>query len=177
MRKPESIRFQTRVEDERTMRTAVRVAVAACLIAAAACGGPTGQEFTAKDQASIRSKNDALVQAIGSKDVGKIVDFYAENTTFMPPNRPIIRGRESLKGFYQDLVNDTKDLRLTVDEVSGSGPLAYQTGRYEMDVKGVRGQPEHDRGKYLFILRNMGGNWRYEFSMWNSDLPAEQSAN
>ena len=158
------------------MRTAVRVAVAAFAIAAAACGGPAGQEFTAKDQASIRSKNDSLVQAISSKDVGRIVDLYAENTTFMPPNRPIIRGKDSLKGFYQELVNDTKDLRLTVNEVSGSGPLAYETGTYEMDVKGPKGQPEHDRGKYLFILRNMGGNWRYEFSMWNSDLPSGQAA-
>lgn len=159
------------------MRTAVRLAVAGLALAAAACSGSVQQEFTAKDQASIRSKNDALVQAITSKDVKKIVDLYAENTTFMPPNRPIIRGKDSLKGFYQDLVNGTKAMHLTVDEVSGAGPLAYQTGTYEMDIKDAKGHPEHDRGKYLFILRNLGGNWRYEFSMWNSDLPsAEQMA-
>jgi len=158
------------------MRTAARLAVVALALGAVACGGAGQQEFTAKDQSTIRSKNDALTQAIASKDVGKIINLYAENTTFMPPNRPIIRGKESLKGFYQDLVNDTKGLRLTVDEVSGAGPLAYQTGRYEMDIKDAKGHPEHDRGKYLFILRNMGGNWRYEYSMWNSDLPTEQPA-
>ena len=76
------------------MRTAVRLAVAGLALAAAACSGSVQQEFTAKDQASIRSKNDALVQAITSKDVRKIVDLYAENTTFMPPNRPIIRGKD-----------------------------------------------------------------------------------
>jgi ketosteroid isomerase-like protein len=141
------------------VRTAVRLAVAGLALAAAACSGSVQQEFTAKDQASIRSKNDALVQAITSKDVKKIVDLYAENTTFMPPNRPIIRG---------------KAMHLTVDEVSGAGPLAYQTGTYEMDIKDAKGHPEHDRGKYLFILRNLGGNWRYEFSMWNSDLPSAE---
>ena len=156
------------------MRTAVRLAVAGLALAAAACSGSVQQEFTAKDQASIRSKNDALVQAITSKDVRKIVDLYAENTTFMPPNRPIIRGKDSLKGFYQDLVNDTKAMHLTVDEVSGAGPLAYQTGTYEMDIKDAKGHPENDRGKSLFILRNRGGNWRYEFSMWNSDLPSAE---
>lgn len=159
------------------MRTAVRIAAAALAVGAAACGGP-GQQFTAKDQANIRAKNDALVQAINAKEVGKIVDLYAENSTFMPPNRPIIRGKDPLKTYYQDLVKDTSGLHLTVDEVSGSGPLAYQTGTYEMDVKDAKGQPEHDRGKYLFILRSLGGNWRYEFSMWNSDLPTgEQPAN
>src|SRR5699024_3589000 len=130
---------------------------------AAACGGP-GQQFTAKDQASIRAKNDALVQAINAKDVGKITDLYAENSTFMPPNRPVIRGKDPLKSYYQDFVKETSGLRLTVEEVSGSGPLAYQTGTYELDAKDVKGQPEHDRGKYLFILRSLGGNWRYEFS-------------
>ena len=160
------------------MRAAVRIVVAALALGAAACGGPEGPQFTAKDQANIRAKNDALVQAINSKDVGKIVDLYAENTTFMPPNRPIIRGKDSLKGFYQDLVNGTTGLRLTVNEVSGSGPLAYQTGTYEMEAKDAKGQPEHHRGKYLFILRSMGGSWRYEFSMWNSDLPSgEQLGN
>lgn len=161
------------------MRTAVRIAAAAVLaVGTAACSGSGGQEFTAKDQASIRSKNDALVHAINAKDVGKIVDLYAENSTFMPPNRPIIRGKDPLKTYYQDLVKGTDGLHLTVDEVSGSGPLAYQTGTYELDAKDAKGQPEHDRGKYLFILRSMGGNWRYEFSMWNSDLPpTEQLTN
>jgi ketosteroid isomerase-like protein len=156
----------------------VRIAAVVLALGAAACSGPAGQEFTAKDQNSIRAKNDALVQAINGKDVGKIVGMYAENSTFMPPNRPIIRGKDLLKSYYQDLVKDTKDLRLTVGEVSGSGPLAYQTGTYELDRKDAKGQPEHDRGKYLFILRSMGGNWRYEFSMWNSDLPSgEQMGN
>jgi ketosteroid isomerase-like protein len=160
------------------MRTAVRIAAAVLALGAAACGNTPGQQFTAKDQASIRSNNDALVQAINAKDVGKIVGFYAENSTFMPPNRPIIRGKDSLKSYYQDFVKDTSAVHLTVDEVSGSGPLAYQTGTYEMDTKNGKGQPYHDRGKYLFILRSLGGNWRYEYSMWNSDLPsADQPGN
>jgi ketosteroid isomerase-like protein len=158
------------------MRTAVRIAVAALAVTAAACGGTNQPQFTTKDQTSIRAKNENLMQAINAKDVAKIVDLYAEDTTFMPPNRPIIRGKDPLKAFYQDLLSGANGVRLTVDQVSGSGQLAYQTGTYEMDLKNAKGQPEHDRGKYLFILRSMGGNWRYEYSMWNSDLPTEQMA-
>ena len=159
------------------MTTGVRIGVAVLALAAAGCSGAAQQEFTAKDQASIREKNETLVQAINAKEVGKIMDLYAENSTFMPPNRPIIRGKDPLKDFYQNMVNDTHGLQLTVGEVSGSGPLAYETGTYEMDVKGPNGQPEHDRGKYLFVLRSLAGHWRYEFSMWNSDLPTEQPTN
>jgi hypothetical protein len=36
-----------------------------------------------------------------------------------------------------------------------------------------RPDSRHDRGKYLFVLRNMSGTWRLQYSMWSSDLPAE----
>ena len=50
-------------------------------------------------------------------------------------------------------------------------PLAYQSGTYEMDLKPATGEPGRDRGKYLFILRKMPIGWKYEYTMWNSDLP------
>jgi ketosteroid isomerase-like protein len=153
------------------------MAVVAVAVTAAACGGSAQQQFTAKDQASIRAKNESLVQAFNAKQVPQITDLYAENITFMPPNRPIIRGKDLLKGFYEELVNSSDSLKLTVDEVSGSGPIAYQTGTYEMERKSAKGAPEHDRGKYLFVLRNLAGNWRYEYAMWNSDLPPDTTAN
>jgi hypothetical protein len=28
-----------------------------------------------------------------------------------------------------------------------------------------------DRGKYLFIFRNMNGQWKIEYTSWSSDLP------
>ena len=31
--------------------------------------------------------------------------------------------------------------------------------------------PGRDRGKYLFVLRNMAGDWRLEYTSWSSDLP------
>jgi ketosteroid isomerase-like protein len=94
----------------------------------------------------------------------------------MPPNQPIIRGKEALKNFYDDMLNKqgAANLKLNVDEVSGHGPIAYQSGTYEMDLKPASGPSARDRGKYLFVLRKMGGvngSWKYEYTMWNSDLP------
>ena len=139
---------------------------------AAACGGATpGEEFTMKDQTMIRERNDAFVKTFNAKDVDQVLGIYAENSTFMPPNEPIIRGKDALRTFYTDLIKaGGSDLRLNVAEVSGHGPLAYQTGTYELN----RG-PVRDRGKYLFVLRKIGDIWRYEYTMWNSDLPAASS--
>jgi ketosteroid isomerase-like protein len=147
-------------------------AVAALALVAAACGSRNAQEFTAQDQAAIRQRNQEFVDAFNAKEVAKILSIYAENSVFMPPNRPIIRGPEALKNFYTELLNQgAQNLRLDVSEISGHGPLAYQTGPYELDYAPQAGPSRHDRGKYLFVLRSLSGTWRLEYTMWNSDLP------
>lgn len=149
------------------MRKSVLSLLSVVCLAAACSGSNPGDEFTMKDQSVIRERNEAFVKAFNAKDVDQVLGIYAENSVFMPPNEPIIRGKDALKTFYDDLLKaGASDLRLNVAEVSGHGPLAYQTGTYEL----TRGTAR-DRGKYLFLLRKIGDTWRYEYSMWNSDLP------
>ena len=125
-----------------------------------------------KDQAALREKTAAYVKAFNAKDVPQVLDVYTENSVFMPPNQPVIRGKDALKTFYDELLQSgATNLKLDAGEVSGHGPLAYQAGTYEMDVKPATGASTHDRGKYLFILRKVNNIWRYEYTVWNSDLP------
>lgn len=144
-----------------------------------ACSGATpGEEFGLKDQAVIRERTEAFVKAFNAKDVAQILSIYAENSVFMPPNQPIIRGKDALKTFYDDLLQSgASNLRMDVTEVSGHGPLAYQSGTYEMDVTPPSGRATRDRGKYVFIMRKLGDNWRLEYTVWNSDLPPPTSTN
>jgi ketosteroid isomerase-like protein len=138
-----------------------------------ACGQANpAEEFGMKDQAALRERTEAFVKAFNAKDVAQVLSIYAENSNFMPPNQPVIRGREALKTFYDELFGSgATNLKLDVSEVSGHGPLAYQAGTYAMDVKSSSGAPQHDRGKYLFIARKLNNVWRYEYTVWNSDLP------
>ena len=98
--------------------------------------------------------------------VDQILNLYADNSVFMPPNEPLLRGRDPLKSFYTDLVSKVSDIRLEPADVAGHGPIAYESGTYSMNTGATR-----DRGKFLFVLRNMGGNWRFEYTSWSSDLP------
>ena len=142
-------------------------------LAAAGCStAKPGEEFGLKDQATIRERTDAFVKAFNEKNVDKVLGVYAENSVFMPPNQPIIRGKDALRTFYDDqLKSGATNLRLNIGEVSGHGPLAYESGSYEMEVKPGSGAASRDRGKYLFLLRRIGDAWRFEYTMWNSDLP------
>jgi ketosteroid isomerase-like protein len=148
-------------------------AVITALLFAAACSGPGPVEFTTKDAGEIRQQHEAFVAAFNTKEVSKILDMYAENSVFMPPNEPIIRGKDALKHFYDELFNrqGASDLRMDVAEVAGHGTLAYQSGTYEMALKPPTGPAGRDRGKYLFVIRKMGNGWKFHYTMWNSDLP------
>ena len=139
-------------------------------VGVSACAGKTDAEFGMPDQQAIRAATSTLETAFNAKDIDKILTLYTENSVFMPPNKPLLRGRASLKGFYEGLLNGgSKDLKMTSGDVAGHGPLAYESGSYSMMNGDV-----HDRGKFLFILRNMNGTWKVEYTSWSSDLPPVQ---
>lgn len=155
------------------MRKSVLLLLGVVCVASACASATAVEEFGMKDQAAIRERNDAFVKAFNAADVNRVLGVYTENSTLMPPNQPVLRGKDALKTFYDDLLKQgASNLKINVAEVSGHGPLAYQSGTYEMSLKPSTGQAEHDRGKYLFIARKFNGNWRYEYMVWNSDLPA-----
>ena len=152
------------------MRHAVTIAALALTVAVSACAtGAKEQGFTREDQEAIRKNAVELAAAFNAKQVDKVVGFYADNSIFMPPNAPLLRGRDPLKSFYTNMIaKGATDLRLEPDEVSGHGPIAYESGSYSVSYENgaVR-----DRGKYLLVLRNMAGTWRTEKTIWSSDLP------
>ncbi len=152
------------------MRHAVTIAALALTVAVSACAtGAKEQGFTREDQEVIRKNAVELAAAFNAKEVDKIIGFYADNSIFMPPNAPLLRGRDPLKSFYTNMIaKGATDLRLEPDEVSGHGPIAYESGTYSISYANgaVR-----DRGKYLLVLRNMAGTWRTEKTIWSSDLP------
>jgi ketosteroid isomerase-like protein len=119
-----------------------------CVGAGACAGGAKEQEFGTADAQAIRQVSSDLETAFN-------------------PNKPLLRGREPLKSFYNGLLTGgSRDLKISVDDVAGHGPIAYESGTYSM----MNGD-KHDRGKFLFILRNMAGNWKVEYTSWSSDLP------
>jgi len=142
--------------------------VALCVgMGASACAGKQEAEFGMPDQQAMRTATSTLETSFNAKDIDKILTLYTENSVFMPPNKPLLRGRDALKQFYDGLLKSgSKDLKLTPTDVAGHGPLAYESGSYSMMNGDV-----HDRGKYLFIFRNMSGNWKIEYTSWSSDLP------
>ena len=53
----------------------------------------------------------------------------------------------------------------------GHGTLAYFAGTFSLDLKPEGGPERRDRGKVIWILRKLGGQWRFEYQIMSSDLP------
>jgi len=149
------------------MRTVTTAAVLALTLSLGACAtGPTEDEFTRTDAEAVRKAAGDLSAAFNKKEIDKLVELYADNSVYMPPNAPLLRGREPLKSFYTDLSGKWTEMKLEPDNVAGHGPIAYQSGSYTLKSTDAR-----DRGKYLLVMRNLAGNWRVEYTAWSSDLP------
>ena len=149
------------------MRTVMKAAALAVALGLGACGGgPVEQGFSRADSDAIRKSTADLATHINAKNIEAILALYADNSVFMPPNAPLLRGREPLKSFYTDLVSKVTDMKLEPVDVAGHGPIGYESGTYTMNLGSTR-----DRGKYLMVLRNTGGKWRMEYTSWSSDLP------
>jgi ketosteroid isomerase-like protein len=150
------------------MRYAVTVAALALTVAVSACAtGANQQEFTRADADAVRKTAADLSAAFNAKEVDKIINLYADNSVFMPPNAPLMRGREPLQSFYTGMIAQASQLELNSEEVNGHGPIAFDSGTYSLTyAKGGR-----DRGKYVRILRNTAGYWRTEKTIWSSDFP------
>jgi ketosteroid isomerase-like protein len=85
----------------------------------------------------------------------------------MPPNQPALKGRDPLKPFYNEMFGrGAVNLKMDPGDVGGHGPIGFQNGSYTLTAGDTR-----DRGKFLIVLRKMGGNWKFEHSIWSSDLP------
>jgi ketosteroid isomerase-like protein len=150
---------------------AASVSIAVAL--AAACGAaPAGDQFTRLDIDNIKQTTQHFSQAISERDVEKVLAHYPDNIVFMPPNSGTMRGKEWVKGYWETRFKDgAVSLTLESRDVAGHGPIAYENGTYTMIVRADSGEESRDRGKYLFVLRKGNGQWRYEYTIWNSDLP------
>jgi len=138
------------------------------------CGGSAPKdEFGRADAEQISKMVQEFAAAYNAKDVEKIGSYFAGNASLMPANRSTLTGVDAIKGFYQERVGieGATNLAIQMLSVQGQGTLAYFAGTFSLDLKPEGGPDRRDRGKVIWILRKLGGQWRFEYQIMSSDLP------
>jgi ketosteroid isomerase-like protein len=96
---------------------------------------------------------------------------YAADAKLLPPNSPVVSGREALVGFFKSFpplsVFKTTDL-----EIDGDGDFAYIRGEYEITMNPPNSAPVTEKGKYMEVWRKRSEIWRCVADVFNGDTPA-----
>lgn len=119
---------------------------------------------------AIDSANAAFGAFVSKGDSVGLASLYTSDAKLMVPNMPTASGRNSIQSAFGGMFAATGPIgiTLTADEVSGTEELVSEVGTYSMTDKAGK---EIDKGKYIVLWKQEGGNWKLFRDCWNSDLP------
>lgn len=120
------------------------------------------QTFTAADADEIRRLSGIHRAALLAHDPLHYLTTCTDDITFIPPDGDEIAGRDAAHAFLEDFPH-LADMEVTVEEVEGSGTLAFSRGRARATMEGkevlFRWMAIHRRGD--------DGRWRMARDQWS----------
>ena len=132
------------------------------------------QQAPATDADAIRATSARWLDVVATGDADRVAAFYTEDGAFLPPNAPLARGREAVKGVWAFLLSAPNlSLRWTPSsvEVAAAGDMAYEIGTYQLAMDAPAGRVDDD-GKYVVVWRKMDGGWEVAADIFNSSRPS-----
>lgn len=141
------------------------------LIAASLAGCQNDSStFTSADRANIEAASKVWVETYNRNDWEGLSELFTVDAVMMPPNGPIVTGREAIAAWEAD--NETGfRIGFEIDAIEGSGIMAYVRGRSCVFIPDGAGGYGVDVGKFLEVRRRQSdGTWLIEADSFNSDL-------
>lgn len=114
----------------------------------------------------LRSANDNFESAFAQGNSARLADFYTDNAMLLPTEADFVKGKKAIGDFWQGAMDmGVKGIKLEILEVEQHGDSAIDIGMYTLYGKDDQ---ILDKGKYLVVWKNEGGNWKLDRDMWNS---------
>ncbi|MEO5572404.1 MAG: nuclear transport factor 2 family protein [Bacteroidia bacterium] len=110
----------------------------------------------------IQELNQKMAESFRSGDIIKVSEFYADDATVIIPGGKKIEGRKAIYDYLTTLKN-SKDYKMEVSDVNGSGKILYQVGTvtFTADKNGTSETRSTDQVK----VWKRGSNWDYKISV------------
>ena len=115
--------------------------------------------------------NKDFAKALNDKDAVAASLLYSEDASLLPPNEPIVTGRENIRKYWQAALDaGTSNVSVSTISTGSDGDLGYEIGRFQLSYPGADGKMIVEKGKYTEILkRTADGKWISINGIWNSD--------
>lgn len=123
---------------------------------------------------AIEEANLKFGDAVRQGDAAGLAALYTEDATILPPSSEMIQGSQGIEEFWNGIIQmGVKDAVLTTVDVSGSGDLAYEIGKFALTIQAEEQEPIEQKGKYVVVWKKMeDGTWKLQVDIWNSSMPA-----
>jgi ketosteroid isomerase-like protein len=119
-------------------------------------------------QEVIEAQNREFMAAFKRKDGAGVAALYTGDARILPPNSPMLTGRDQIEQFWKGLIQmGGENAVLETLSVESKGDVAVEVGKYSLSVGTF-----NDSGKYVVVWKNDEGTWRLHLDVWNTSLPA-----
>lgn len=122
--------------------------------------------------ARIRELDEGWKVAAANRDLDGMMAIYAEDAQELMPGVPAITGRDSIRAFYVNVLDQLPRFKheLSMHEiiVANSADLAVVVGSYKYTPDTNRPSEVHS-GKLISVWRNRDGDWRLLKNIASSD--------
>jgi ketosteroid isomerase-like protein len=123
-----------------------------------------------KAKADLETHNQKFATDLKNGDSSALAAYYASDGMVMPPNSDAVVASNIGAMWGGAIRMGMKDLKLTMDDVSGNDEMLAETGQYQMlDGKGN----VVDKGKYVVVWKKVNGEWKIFRDIWNTSMPAK----
>jgi uncharacterized protein (TIGR02246 family) len=120
------------------------------------------------DPAGLRAMHDTWQSAFDAGDAAAIAAVYASDGAVHPPNGKTVKGRTSIRKYWESFQSSGIGGQINDVEVYASGDVGYKMGTYMLtDANGA----PLDVGKYVEVWRYSDGKWQMKHDIFNSDMP------
>jgi len=138
--------------------------------------GCTQEEIdTHADEQAIRKAEMNAVRAWNEGDIDGYMTAYPEDSEWLPPNSPRVKGAEGIRVLASQLAANPGfafDGQVATVEVSSDGNLAYLIGTYQLTLSDQEGNLGTDHGKFVEVWKkHPDSTWNHVLAIWNSDNP------
>jgi uncharacterized protein (TIGR02246 family) len=143
-------------------------------LAVVSCGAPSRDTQPERD--ALMATSRAWARAAEAGDVERMVSFWADDAILLPPDRPAVVGKDSIRAFVQQSFK-IPHFRVTWEpehaRISEGGDIGYIVEHNELTFADSTGHVQTRFGKAVTVWRrDKTGPWLCIIETWNTNPTA-----
>jgi ketosteroid isomerase-like protein len=159
------------------MARIIKCTLSGMILCSLLCGcGQSIKRASQDDIEAIRKRQDEFPAAHTYHDGAKLAEFYTEDAMLIPPNEPIVRGKQAIAEWYQrefEKAPPIENPKVTLEEIEVCGNLAFNRGNFILKFEGeTADKPIILNLRFITIWRKQpDGSWKFYRDIWNTNAP------